>query len=296
MNMENDVNTERRLHQLICGETHGEETRRLLRLVTEDEGARSLLRRMLLCQEASRQAFGLHRCPEPSRELLDSVASRAAAGRRDRRWWRRVRSHGFRWAWRIAAAVAIAVSAALALEARHSSRELQTRLAKVERDVRPPGVTAGELAQYRRIWQEIAGPGVTDQPLVLLREDGGRLEYLSALQGEQTGKLLMVRCWLVAEDGQTVEQMNLLLPRRKLATVSLPGAGRLGGRDVQCNLTTDERWVSLGLDVADGSLGPVGVGGRVRLGQDASEIGRFRLEGRPLRVFLQAVTLEASVG
>lgn len=292
MSTEKQIKTELRLQQLISGESDAEQSRQLLRLIVKDESALALLRRMLLCQDASRKAFDLEHRGEAPAELIQTVRSAAENDGTRTNPRRRMKSGVTKWIWRIAAAAVVVASAAIAIQTRRDNTQLQAQLDEARQDYsRPVAVTQQELANYRRIWKELAGHEHQPQPLIFLHEDTGRLEYLSQLQGEQPGEPLVIRCWVLGEDGQLLEQMNLLMTGRDGASFSLADSSLLKGKPVSYTLSTEDRWISLGLDVGDGGMGPVGVGGRVRLGEDASEIGRFRLDGHGLRVFVQAVPL-----
>jgi hypothetical protein len=192
------------------------------------------------------------------------------------------------WGFRAAASVAIAVSLYLGITAHWPAPPAQPPALAL------PQVAAAEMNSYRRLWGQLAEPAGS-APWVLLSNGGGEFGYLPGVSGGSAGQLILLRCFVLGADGRTVEKVNLLLPARRAVRLLLPEAGRLAGEPLRCEVSTEGRWASFGVTVGDDPAA-AGVQGRVRIGDRPAEIGQFKIDGRELRVVLQAVPLGADLG
>ncbi len=288
MSHELNQEIEERLHALLNNQAAPAEQHELLLRVAREDETRRLLEEMLLCQSAARSALGL----PPAADALERPSRRCRArlswaggvggsGRRPARWLA------------IAAGVLLAVGLGAFLLVSHlrTQRAVEDLTARVTAaSLRPE-----ELDRYRRLWSEIA-PVESRQPWVLLTDSGGRFEYLSGSEGGAAARTLALRCVLVsAEDGTVLEQVNVLVPAARPLDVDLGETGAIAGLPLRCELTAGDGWIGVGLRVGDAS-GGAGVHGRIRAGQALTEIGAFRVDERPVRVFLQAEPFRPATG
>ena len=194
----------------------------------------------------------------------------------------------------LGAAAMIVVSLYVAISAHIQSRAIQAQLDRLVESAALPQVTEAERAGYSRIWSEVAGPAGRPKPWILLSNGGGEFGYLPAsLGGGADEGLILVRCLIVTAEGKQVQCVNLLVPARRDLRLSLPEVGRLAGLPVACDLAMEEGGAAVGLTVGENSADAVGVRGRVGFGNRSTEIGQFRINGRPMRVVVQAVPLGA---
>ena len=292
------IDLERQIHALLCNALGEAERRGLLLRIAREEPARALLAEMLTCQDSVREAFGYGR-GEPAmaaglERLRQTLTAASPPARASAPPARRVAAA---WAWRLGGAAVLAASLVVAASAYLANLRTQDRLEALGAKVELSQPTSQEIASYRRIWNELAVPADKLEPLILLSDGGGRFEYTPAAQapgGE--GRFVLLRCLIVSADGQLRRMACLLLPAERPVRASLGQAGQLAGRTVRWNVAAENEWV--GLDLRVGELGPAaaGVGGRVRLGEGPSEIGQFKVAGKSLRVFVQALPLAGGVG
>jgi hypothetical protein len=190
----------------------------------------------------------------------------------------------------VAASVVLTASLVAATLAYVNSRNTRDQLAEVDRGLKRIQVTAGEIASYQRVWREIVSPNDKRKPWILLNDSGGRFEYLPADDRHAgNGRFTVLRCLMVSTDGAVREEVNLLLPGNRPVKASLGETGRIAGLPVHCDVVANGQRVGVNVTVGDGERGAVGVQGNVRLGDRASEIGEFKLDGRKLKVFLQGL-------
>lgn len=270
----------------------GEARREALWRVVTDEQARARLAEMLRLQRQARAAFGYARAEPAMRRSLDELLDRLHA--RDETADRppRPRVRVTRWLLRAAAVMVMAASAFVAVVAWQGRGDLDRRLSAMQQAIQMPALTAAEMAGYRQIWESVRDGADQGPPWVLLNNGSGEFGYLPEGAPAPAGqRMMLLRCVVLSQDGQSLEELNLLLPAGRTVRLSLPAAGQLAGRPVQCDIAAEERHASLGLTVGDSPAGPVGVRGRVDVGAEASEIGRFQLDGQTVRVLVQVTPL-----
>jgi len=302
MNDEARLELEERIHALLCGALDEPQRRSLLLTVARDEAARRLLEEICVFQRDARAALI---CPADEEAMqsglrrllacLDAEDTAPAAAPPTRRR-RRPRPVAGTWVWRLAASAALAAALVLAVAAYHAGSRTRDDLRRLDRRIAMAQMTASELATYRRVWREVAGPAGRPKPWVLLHDGGGRFEYLPGTEAEgAAGRFVVLRCALATDDGEVLERVNLLLPAGQVVRASLDEAGRLAGRTIRCRVDAEGERVGMDLELADGAAGTVGIRGGVRLGDRPTEIGRVKLNGRTLRVILDARAVSGGV-
>jgi len=327
---------EERLTALANGDLPPDEAREVLALVARDEGASRLLGEILAVQGAARRAYGYDidesTIASSRTRLLESLAAppaqdesvpspdaplainpRRAAAARLRKGDAPLHQGKARLLPRMrralpyaAAAAVVAVSLGLALTAHLDKRRAELQLAEVRassampapgESAALPAISEAQRREYRRIWTEVADSPGGPQPWVALSDGGGQFGYLpvSTEQGPSE-RLLLVRCIVLSAASEQVECVTLLVPARQGLRLALPDVGRLLGRPVACEIATGNRQASVSLTVGSDSPDAVGVSGRVNFGERSVEIGRFTVNGGPLRVIVQVVPLDGTVG
>ena len=282
---EAQLSLEEQIQSLLCAELCEADRSSLLMRIARDDDARALLAEMLEVQQQARSAFGYDDSTEAMQASLGAViGSLPSVGR-----GRAARRLGVAWLVAAAALALVAVSAYLAISTERRNRQLQARLDDIHKAVGMSKITAGELSQYRRIWESVAGPAGQARPWILLRDGRGEFGYMPATPDVAGGgRLVLLRCKVVGANGRGMEEVNLLLPARRGARLSLPEAGRLAGAPLRCDVVAGKEWTAVGLAVEDEG-GAAGVSGRARAGGGPVEIGRFQFRGEGHRVFVQLV-------
>lgn len=300
-----DLELEGQIQALLCDELDSPARDELLSEIAHDDRARDALGEMLELQRQSRAAFGYDQADETMQARMSRLAASlphtaSAQGRAPQDRTERSRlPHLGKTAWLVsaAAAIVVAVSLYVAVSAYRSTVAIHEQLAQLQRTVSMPQPTPGQLAKYRKIWDQLADPAALTRPWVLLRDGKGEFGYLPATAGPPAaGRLVLLRCLVTSADGRSLEQINLLLPARRALQLSLSEACRLGGKPVRFDIVTDEAGATIGLAVGDQPASAVGVKGRARVGEGPVEIGQFQLNGRKLRVVLHVVPLGDGVG
>lgn len=302
---------ERRLHGLICGEPDDRRRRRVLGELADDQAARALLAEMLAVQDAARAAFGYDRAES---EHTNGAAPLSAGAARPPGsaliFSRPPRSAVRTWALRAAAAIIVGISVTLAITARLGRGHGDPTSPPDTAQAALPGIDRGELDGYRRLWGQVSDSSSAEAPWVLLTDGKGQFGYLPGAPGSGPGGMVLLRCLVLAPDGQTLERLNVLLPGRGPVRLDLPDAGVLAGEPMHCEVTTgegppnrgesrfgaSEKWASVAVTVGESSRGPAGVSGRVGLGGAPVEIGQFTLHGRKMRVVVHVVSLDTALG
>ena len=290
MEREPQLELERRIHALLCGALNEEESRQVLREITESEEAQQTLRAMLLAERTARAAFGY----DAAQETLE--ASRAALLRRLKPGGAPMRlGGGGRWQMgrltRAAAAILIAAVGA-ALGAYATVRVLE-HASPPPTGMPMAAISRAEMEVYGQVWRQVTDPGADRTPWLLLSGSSGEFGYVA---GQAAERLLLVRCRLVGAANETMETVNLILPLEPGLRLALPDAGRLDGRPVSYEVAAGADWAAVGLTVGKTSQDSAGVRGRVAIGADPVEVGEFRLNGRAVRLWLQVVPFAGAVG
>ena len=303
---ETQIELETQLQALLCGSLSAAERRRLLQRIAEDEPTRRLMKEMLAVQEAARAAFGYgDRDEQIEASLRQSLANMADhAGRRQPSASRPSRRYRpVRWLAGVAAAAIIGVTLYSAFVTSQGNQFLREQLLAARRsagEVSPahmPALTAGEAANYRRLWRNIDDPTSAAPPWVLLHDGAGEFGYLPGdSRADADRQLILLRCLVVAADGRSRYKVDLLLPARRTVRLDLPKVGRLAGRAVRCRVVAGRQWATVGLQIGERSDGVVGLSGRARVGRGSAEIGHFHLDGKEFHVVLEATSLNGSVG
>jgi hypothetical protein len=298
-------NLEERLAALVSGDLAPEEAREVLLLVTHDAEARQLLGEMLDLQAAARRAYGFDQAVPRMREslaqLLGSLRSMqmppSAMPPAPRTTHGRPTGRLLRVTACAAAALLFVAAVGLAIKGHYDGLAAQQQLARLREAKAMPEISQAELQQYRRIWSEVSDGAERARPWVTLSSGGGQFGYLPTSTGPASDvRLLLIRCVVLSAGSERVESLTLLVPARRGVPLNLPEVGRLLGRPLACEITAGDHQASVGLTVGEDSAEAVGIRGHVAFGQRSVEIGRFTLDGGPLRVVVQAVPLDGTVG
>ena len=277
------------IHALLCGDLPADQADKVLCRIAREDRARELLRESIELRDRSRAAFGYDRAGEAAGE---SLARLTASSMRSRRAARLLRVLGA-----AAAAIVIVASVLIAAVLHDSNRRLRDELAGARASLKLPRLTDAELGKFRQIWTTVSEDTNRTMPWVLLSDDCGEFGYLPGSSAPRRGgSLILVRFLLAAPDGRQAAAVNLLIPARRNLRLSVPAAARLAGLPVSCDIVTDGHWAAVGLSVGRPDAGDVGVRGRVSIGTDWLEIGEFRLDGRRMRVAVQARPLDRPLG
>ncbi len=297
------ITLESRIQELLAGELGQTETAELLVVIGRDDEARRILAEVLELQRQSRRSFGY----DVGNEVIQASLAKTTGSLHEmsipapvtaRRSRPNLRKLMMRIAWpiRIAAMVVIGVSVFMAVTARHDSRLLLNQLARTEQVVTLPKPTVEELMCLRRVWNQVSESSGNFRPWVFLSNGTGQFAYVPADSVATNGsKLVLLRCVIVSGERQSTMQMNLLLPAQQAVQLTVPEAGLLAGQPIRLAVSASKEWASIGLNVGSDSDGSAGVQGRVRIGGGATEIGQFRLDGKKMKVILQATTLNGDV-
>jgi len=300
---QDEIRLLQQLQALLSGGLPADEVRALLARLADDPRARELARDVLAIERQGRAAYGYDladaRMKDSLAVLLASLkesgslaesrmpaAPRAVAGFRPASRLRRLAPLA-------AAAAVVVVSLYVGASAYLENQNTQTRLSQLREAAALPQLTEAERASYGRIWSEIAEAASGSKPWILLSDSGGEFGYLPAVGGDADQGLLLVRCIVLTPDGKRVDAVNLLVPARRDVRLSLPAVGQLAGQPIGCDIATHESWAAVGLTVGRDPAEAMGVRGRVGLEGRAAEIGQFRLNGKLMRVVVQAVPLGA---
>ncbi len=308
---------ELQIDDLLNGGLDAGERARLLSRIACDDCARGVLRETVELQHAARTVYGYDIADAAIADSLRRVVTEspgfrprliadggpppngAAVGDAHRKNRKEGSPFGaFRGVpalVRIAAVVAIAASLYVALAARQDSGKLREELAALRRPMTAPGLTENEMANFGRVWNEVLDRDRPTDPWVLLSDGGGQFGYIPAIEGAAApNKLVLVRCILFNEDGESVSKVNLLLPGRRDVRLSLPEVALTDDLPVRYDVWVAGQQAGIGLMVGDESTGAGGVRGWTNIGESPTEIGQFMLEGRKLRVVLQALPLNVA--
>ena len=293
MEREPQLELERRIHALLCGDLNADEKREVLLQVARDEGARQLLGEMLALEQSARTAYGYETAQGALDASLASVLSSlerqqpAAQGRR-----RRV----LMWLARAAAVLVIAAVTA-AVTTYWADRAMQQRVAGLREGVGMAQVSPAEIRSYRKVWQEVVDGRAGGVPWLLMSEGTGEFGYLpGASESAAGGRLVLMRCRLVGSGGDVLETLNIILPADRATRLSLPDAGRLDGLPIHYEASAAGGWAAVALTVGETAVESVGVRGRVAIGGVPVEMGQFHLDGRRVHVWLQVVPFAETLG
>jgi hypothetical protein len=303
MTEQEQLDTERSIHALLCGRCDDAQRLALLKRLARDEQLRGLLAEMIQTQELARAAYG-YPPGDQSLELVISKAienlsgggepidaAKAAPPRRlGKSLWRRA-------IWRTAAAAVIAASLFLAIDAHRTNVLLRGQISAGGRTEPIPAgqLQPAEMQRLRNIWAEIADAGEASRTWILMGGQSGEFGYVNGAKPAGANRPIVVRLILVSADGKVVEKTNLLLPRPSIGRLALADAGRLLGIPFGLEVDSSDSRTRVALTVGQGGGGSVGVSGKVRVGNGAEEIGWLRVAGKDLRVVIQALPLSVGV-
>lgn len=316
---------ELQIDDLLNGGLDAGERARLLSRIASDDRAREVLREAVELQHAARTVYGYDMADAAitdslRRVVTESPPNGAAVGDAHRGNWKERSPFGaFRGVpalMRIAAAVAIAASLYVAVAARQDSGKLREELgalrdiaftarqdsgklrevlAALRRPMTAPGLTEDEVANFGKVWNEVLDRDRPTRPWILLSDGVGQFGYIPAVEGAAApNNLVLVRCILFNEDGESVSKVNLLLPGRRDIRLSLPEVALTDDLPVHYDVWVTGQQVGIGLLVGDRTTGAGGVRGWTNIGESPTEIGQFILEGKKLRVVLQALPLNVA--
>lgn len=291
------------LQGLLSEGLPADEVRALLARLADDPRARELAHDVLVLERQGRAAYGYDLADARMRNSLAALltslrengapagsrlpaAQVARAARRPALRFRRLLPFA-------AAAAVVVASLYIGASAYLENQNTLTRLSQLGEAAALPRLTEAERASYSRIWSEVGEAASGSKPWILLSDSGGEFGYLPAVSGDADQGLLLVRCIVLAPDGRQVETVNLLVPARRGVRLSLPAIGQLAGQPIGCDIATHGTWAAVGLTVGRDPAEAMGVRGRVGFEDRSAEIGQFRLNGKRMRVVVQAVPLGA---
>jgi len=285
---------EERIHALLAGDLSERERCDLLGLLARDDDAQQTLAEMIDLQNRSRAAFGLQSEPRS----LDGLAEQAIHGdRRGSRAAHRIGGTGrllLPWALSIVACAAAVLCTVAVLTWVRADRAPRPAVARGEGSASMPDLTPVELTQYRALWRSIDEPGDATRPWILLRNGEGEFGDLPGQSAARGGRLLLVRCQVVGQEGGGVARVYLLLPAGQDVRLELPSAGRIDGRDLTCRVSAEQGRGDVELSVDAEGESAAGVSGQASVGGGPVEIGRFRLGGERYFVTVDVVSLTAT--
>jgi len=234
MEREPQLELERRIHALLCGDLNADEKREVLWQVARDEEARQLLGEMLALEQSARAAYG----NEAARGALDaSMASVLSSLERQQPAAQGRRRRVLTWLAR-AAAVLVIASVTAAVTTYWADRVMQQRLAGLQGGVGMAQVSPSEIRSYRKVWQEVVDGRAGGVPWLLMSEGTGEFGYLpGASESAAGGRLVLMRCRLVGSKGDLLETLNIILPADRGTRLALPKAGRLDGLPIDYEVT-----------------------------------------------------------
>jgi len=300
MQDERDYELESRVQALLGGDLSREETDEILLRIAREDRARTVLRESIELRDRSRAAFGYARADEAMRASMAAVI--ASVERPERtvpaRPWRGARALRAALVPLLVAVVLVgSASVYVAVLSHANNRMLRYQLAAIRASLEFPKITDAQRDGYRRIWASVSDDPNGPAPWVLLSEDGGQFGYLprGSVRGPRH-RLILVRFLMATPEGRQVGTVDFLVPAGRDLRLSVPQAGRLAGLPVSCEIATSDDWAAVGLSVGKRTAGGVGVRGRVSIGRQWREIGEFRLDGRRMRVAVQALPLDRAVG
>jgi len=294
MNDNAELELESQIHSLLENRLGGPQRDALLARITADKSVRRKMAEMLRCRELSRRAFGYDSAEPKMHASMERLLRDLPAGQRSRR--------RIRWGailWPAAAVLAIAVSVYLAVQSHMNTRTIKNQLALVQQKVDAWQKSAGQDASYYlRMWNEVSPPGEANRPWMLVTNKAGRFEYAAGAPAaaEASARAVVLRCLVVSADGKVLKKINLLLPANRPSVLDIGEAGQLAGLPVRCNVTSSGEWLGMDLAVGKDAAKSVGVAGLVRTDGSITPIGEFRLGKQNLKVYLQAVKLNGTVG
>lgn len=298
MDEERIIEMESRIQELLAGELSQAEMSELLAEIARNDDARRILSEMIELQRQSRRCFGYDVDDAATKTSLagtiDAMRSThisAGTTRGRRNACSLIRR--FAWPMRVAAMVAIAISVFVAITARRDNRLLRGQLSGgSDQIVALPEPSDDELENIRQVWEKVSEGSGDYKPWVLLSNDGGEFAYMPTDKhtANEHG-LILLRCVIVDPEKQIATRMNLLLPARQIVHLTIPDAGRLYDQPISMVISASNEWTGVGLKVGADSDSLSGVCGRVQVGNSTVEIGQFCIDGKKMRVFLQAMAL-----
>ncbi len=304
MTEQEQLDTERSIHALLCGRCDDAERVALLKRIARDEHLRGLLGEMIQTRELARAAYGY---PVDDRSLPINLPTALAGSRTGgehadaaspaiRR--RLVLPLGRRAFWRLAGAAVVAASIFLAVDVHQTNVLLRRQMLAGVNGTDPipaSQLQPAEMQRLRNIWAEVADGAEASRPWILLSGQSGEFGYVNGPKPTEADRPIVVRLILVSADGKVVERSNLLLPRQAIGRLSLADVGRLWGMPLNMEVDSSGSHTNVALTVGHGGENSVGISGKVRVGNGAEEIGWLRVAGKDLRVIIQALPLNAGV-
>ncbi len=279
--------------ELIAGALPPGRREELLRRLVRDPAARDALAEALDLRSAARSAFGYGDADRAMAPALRKAAERFAragadasakpGGGRWRNWWRPSRVLN------LVAVLVAGVAVWVAVSAHVSSQRLGGDVARLAAAMELPATPPDRGAELERLYRAVRLDANGAAPWLLVSEEGTEFGYLPSAGGTPRGPVLL-RCILAVPDGQAAKTMNVLLPAGRPLELLLAQAGSVLGRPLACEVMTDGMWATIGVNVGNGR-GGAGVRGRVPIGGRWVEIGEFMLDGRRMRVAVQALPL-----
>ncbi len=299
------LDLEKRIHSLICGDLDEQRRQETLSLIAHDKHAQGILSEMIDVQRSSRAAFGFDHVDEAIARSMphldsDTLDKQGQQRLREKKQQTPKGQHFLHltkagWLWRIAAMFVIAASAYIALSNYISSQNLDEQLAEIRQSIAKPTISlsADDVSRLRTVWSEVSGSGNAGDTWILLNNGSGEFGSIDTPADTMSrGKVLLVQYRIVDESGSYVYTADLLMPDRKTLKIDLPDAGKIVGRPASLTFAAAKNKATIGFAVDGIESLPVGVLGQTLIGDKSEEVGSFSLNGNSMRVFARTRRLQ----
>ncbi len=274
---------ERQIHDLLCGGLSESERYEALTLISCNDAAQALLRKLIQEQELVRSAFGYDHLstiiPKHQKKMQALFSSENSKRLEKGRW-----IEPMRWLARAASIAIIVTLIGLIYIENRRGVALQRQMARLTMEPSVK-VTNEDISRYRQIWSQVAEGADT---WVLVSNGNGEF---GNIQGNSpsagNSNVLLVQCRIVDLSGNCLYTADLLLPDQPMTRVELPDVGQVAGRWASLTVVrTGERAVASLLIRDDRNL-PLGVTGQISIGNNDpnTELGSFRVNNQTVKVF-----------
>ncbi|HDZ21191.1 hypothetical protein LCGC14_0276300 [marine sediment metagenome] len=297
-----ETDIERQIQALLCGELNEPDRIEALAKIATDRHARQVLAEMTALQQVSRRVFGIDRGAERMGSSITKVQQTIQAGALgESSGGTGAGGGGSRppaptklWLGRVAAALLIATSVLAAVwsyrdanRAQSSVDAIRQELAEIRRTIETPPLAQADLAKYRLLWSHMQGAAGETAPWVVLYEGRGKFGAMAVVEHLDPDMIRLVRCFLVDDQARTVRTIDLLVPVGDDVRLTVPAAAEVAGMPIDMDLTSDGQWTSVQLSIGKN----IAIRGRAETDRQPVELGRVRLNGRTLRVIVQAANV-----
>jgi hypothetical protein len=306
MNDDMQVQLEQSIHSLLCGSLPERSRTALLSNIASNDHARETLREMIEFGQMARVAYGYKLVDEAAAGSFKLLKVRLAEVSEAAQKAKRSPLRGDilrritlpQWAIGVAAAVVVAVSLFVAYDLHQSNLRMIAQLAPKTHRSMPSGLTASELENYGRVWSQIADKRDSARPWILLGDSGGQFGYVNDAGSQE--RLIVLQIQVLSAEGKVLARNNMMIPAQAVARIAVPDAGRLWGQalgyEISCQKSSSGQWAGVAMTIGEGASQKAGISGRVRLGESPSELGQLKIDGKDVRVVVQAVSVGGTLG